>query len=1037
MKSVIILRYNNYHKHTHYSNLRTLDVITKPIDYINKAKELSQDTYFTTEHGWGGNIWEAYDLCQQNNLKCIYGVEAYYVDDRFQKDRSNWHLIIISLNIEGYKDINRIISEANTTGYYYKPRIDKKLLLSLNPQNVIVTTACIASRLFKTENYEEEFVKPVLNYFKNHFYLEVQSHKAQAEYNKKILALHKKYDIPIIHANDSHYINEEDAKYRTMFLNAKGINYPEESEFILDYPNSKTIIDRYKEQGILNEEQSIDALKNTLIFDKCEDLKLDKEIKMPKIYKGNSNKKLKEIIVQKWKTEKELVDRDKLLKYKEAIKYEMDIIEKTHMEDYFLLDYEIVKLAKEKYNGILTRTGRGSAPSFYLNKLLGFTDIDRVDSPITLYPTRFMSITRINESKSLPDIDLNWANVDAPIKASKEILGDDGVYYMIAYKPLQDSSAFRLWCKAKGMGVSEYNEVAKDLDNYIEDGEWKNLIEESKRFRGVIESVSPSPCSMLLMDKPISQEIGLIKVGELMCCCLDGYNCDKYKYLKNDYLTVSVWSIISNVYKKLDKQIDTIKELTKKLDNKVWKLYEDGITATLNQADSDFARPLFMKYKMKSVAEASAMVAALRPGFASMLNTFINREEYTTGIKELDNLLEESYHYIMYQESCMKYLIWLGINEDLTYGIIKKISKKKFKENELTELKGTLLKNWISIVGHEEGFEKTWIIMENFSKYGFNASHSLSVGLDSLYGAYLKVNYPLEYMEVVLNQYQNDIEETSKIISELPYFNITLDSIKFKHSNASYVCEKETNKIYKGMSSIKFINSQVSEELYELRDNNYETFIDLLEDITKKTSCNSRQLEILIKLDYFNEFGKSQKLLDLLDIYNNLIDRKQIKKEQLQELNLTEELMNKYSNKKTAKMYKDIDIEGLMKELVDKVEDKDIKLKDKLKTEIELLGYASTSISSINENLVYIKKIDEFKNKKSYTYYTTVYEIKTGEEKRYRINDYKIYMEYPFKEGDIIKVCDEHKSNKKKQVDGKWIILKDEFNNMLDWYEIY
>lgn len=1031
-------RYNNYHKHTHYSNLKTLDVIVKPIDYILRAKELGQTTYFTTEHGWGGNVWEAYDLCQENGLKCIFGVETYYVDDRLEKDRSNYHLMLVALNREGFKDINRIISESNKTGFYYKNRIDMELLLSLNPLNIIITTACIAGRLRNDEG-TDEFITKLKCHFGKNFYLETQSHQdiLQVDYNKKIIKLHKQYDIKLIHANDSHYIHKEDAKYRDMFLQAKGIFYGEESNFTLDYPSYDEIVDRYKQQGILTDSEVKEALDSTLIFDKCKDLKIDKKIKMPKIYKGNSSRKLKQIIVEKWKEEKKSINKNDLPKYIEAIKFEMDIINKTHMEDYFLLDYEIIKKTVNEYNGILTKTGRGSAPSFYLNKLLGFTNIDRVNSPITLYPTRFMSVSRILETVSLPDIDMNFASVEPVIKASRDILGEDGVYYMIAYKPLQNSSAFRLWCKAKGMKIDEYNDVAKNLDDYLEDENWKDLIEESKIFRGVIESVSPSPCSMLLLDKPISSEVGLIKVGDLMCCCLDGYDCDKFKYLKNDYLTVSVWSIISNTYKKIGKPINTIKELESKLDDKVWKLYEDGITATLNQADSDFARPLFMRYKMKSIAEASAMVAALRPGFASMLNTFINREEYTTGVKELDELLKESYSYILYQESCMKYLIWLGIPEDLTYGIIKKISKKKFKEQELIELKETLLENWIKKVGIEEGFEKTWTIMEDFSRYAFNASHSLSVGLDSLYGAYLKSHHPLEYMEVVLNQYQNDIEETSKIISELPYFHIKLESIQFRHSHALYSCEKVSNKIYKGMSSIKYINNQVSEELYGLKNNKYKTFIDLLKDIYEKTSCNSRQLDILIKLDYFTEFGKSQKLLDLVNIYNNIATRKQIKIDQLQELNLTQELMDRYSNKKTAKTYKEINNEGLIRELMNNVEDKAIKLKIKLQTESELLGYISTTIPTLNENLVYIMKLDEFKNKKSYTYYTTVYDIKTGYKTKYRIQDYRIYMDYPFKEGDIIKICDIHKSNKKKLIDGQWTTLKDEFNNMLDWYEIY
>ena len=152
-----------------------------------------------------------------------------------------------------------------------------------------------------------------------------------------------------------------------------------------------------------------------------------------------------------------------------------------------------------------------------------------------------MSAERILNSRSLPDIDLNFADVKPVIQASKDILGKDGIYYMIAYKPLQESSAFRLWCKAQGLDIKEYDDAAKELENHIEDPKWKDLIEGSKIFRGVIESVAPSPCSFLLSNDKISEAVGLIKVGEEMCCCLDGYNCDCYKWLKNDYLTVSVY----------------------------------------------------------------------------------------------------------------------------------------------------------------------------------------------------------------------------------------------------------------------------------------------------------------------------------------------------------------------------------------------------------------------------------------------------------------------------------------------------------------
>lgn len=512
------MEYCNYHKHTHYSNLSTLDCIVKPIDYINRATELGHNTYFCLEHGGIGNIYESFELCKKNNLKLIVGLEAYYVHDRKEKNNSNYHLIIIALNHNAYLDLNEIISESNISGFYYKPRIDDELLFKLNPNDFIITTACIGGRLRENEGMNEWIIK-MKEHFKNNFYFEIQANIniKQIEYNKKILELSKKYNVELIHGCDTHYI--QDSEYRDLFLKAKGIVYPEEEGFILDYPDSDTIFERYKIQCVFTKEQIEKALTNTLIFYNASDIEFNYDIKMPSI-STNPKQEFKDIINKEWKKEKEKIPKERHKEYINAIKYEVDIIDKTNMEDYFILNYKMIKLAIEKYGGVITKTGRGSAPSFYVNKLLGFTTLDRLDSKIPLFPTRFMSIKRILETKSIPDIDTNLVDPIPFIKASKELLGEDNCYYMISYKPLQESSAFRLYCKSIDMNINEYNEIAKDLDKYKNNEKWGNIIKKSIPFIGVIESVSPSPCSTLLLSKPISREIGLLKVGNIICCNL-------------------------------------------------------------------------------------------------------------------------------------------------------------------------------------------------------------------------------------------------------------------------------------------------------------------------------------------------------------------------------------------------------------------------------------------------------------------------------------------------------------------------------------
>ena len=1008
------MRYNNYHKHTMYSNLRTLDCISKPIDYINRAKELGHTTYFTTEHGYQGNIFEAHTLCNDNDLKCIYGVEAYYVDDINDKSsRAMYHIILIAMTERARNEINKIMSAANTDGYYYKPRIDLDMLLSLTPTDTVVTTACVAGRMFK-DGWEENFLKPVMDHFKSNFFLEVQAHvdDKQKEHNRKILDAHRKYGVALIHANDSHYIHPSDAKNRDLFLKAKGIVYEEEGGFILDYPDSDEIFRRYEEQGVLTKEEVTEALKNTLIFDNAEGVHIDKEFKIPKVTDGDSNKVLKKLINEGWAKERDNVPKEKWKEYIEQIKYEYKIIEDCGMADYFILDHYIVKKAVNEYNAILTRSGRGSAVSFYVNKLLGLTEVDRISAPITLYPTRFMSAERILSSRSLPDIDLNWSDVTPVIQASKDILGEDGIYYMIAYKPLQESSAFRLWCKANDMHISEYDEIAKNLEEYENHPDWKKLIEDSKVFRGVVESVAPSPCSFLLSNDKISEIVGLVKVGDVTCCCLDGYNCDVYKYLKNDYLTVMVYQIIDEVYKLIGRPIDDINTLIKNCDDKVWDIYAKGLTTTINQADSDFDKQILKKYQPKNLAELSAYVAAIRPGFASLLNNFVERQPYTTGVKDLDDILEDSFHYLIYQESIMKYLVWLGIEEKGTYDIIKKIAKKKFKEDELRELKTQLLAGWVKNVGKEEGFNETWQVVEDAAHYSFNASHSLSVAIDSLYGAYLKAHYPLEYFTVALSLYSGDMDRTANLISEMNYFGIELKPIKFRHSNANYNIEKEANSIYKGVGAVKYCNEEVGNKLYEMKDQHFHSFLDLLEVFPG----NSRQREILIKLGYFEEFGGTLKLLKLCDLYDLYHGKKLLKKDKL---NLPIELVQKYAISETAKQYKfdSPSMDNLLREFAEMVPDGEIPLRTRLESEAEYLGYISYTNPKF-QNTGFVLNVDT-----KYSPKISVYHLDTGVTTTYKLAK-AAYQKNPFDKGNIIKFYSEERQ-KSRKIDGEWVKLQE------------
>lgn len=1006
--------YNNYHKHTRYS---LIDTHIAMEEYFKRAKELGHRNYFTTEHGYAGSIFEAVKLGNKYNINVYFAIEAYIVLDNKLKDRSNYHVMIIAKTDKARKKINALNSDAHEFGYYYKARWSLSDLLKLSTEDVYITSACTLGILKDDKGFKEIFI-PLYKHFGKNLLLEVQSHNHQMQiaHNKNILKISKEYNLDIIHANDSHYIYPKQGKDRLGWLKGKGVNYGDEDNFILDYPDYETIIERYKKQGILNSEQIKQSLDSTLLFDNLETIQINKNIKMPNIYTELSPyqryEKLTDIIKKKWRTESSKIDKSKWKEYRDAIKFEMDIIKETndkiHTADYFLLNYEVIKKAKNEYEGVLTDTGRGSAVSNFTNKLLDFTGIDRVALNVPIFPTRFLSKSRLLDTMSMPDIDFNLKDPEPFVRATKDLLGEDGCYWMLSYGTMQESEAFRNLCRNENIDYNKFNPIAKDLDSYRNNKYWGKLIKESDKFIGSINNVSRHPCSVLLMNENIREEVGLIRSGDDMVAVITSDESDEWKYLKNDYLTVTVVALIDDTFKLVGIPTPNVKELIELLDYKVWDIYKKGITSTLNQTSTEYSRKLIMKYKPKSYEELSMFVAAIRPGFASLLNGFLNRDEYSSGIDVLDKLLVSSNNYLLYQESIMLFLVWLGIPEDDTYSIIKNIAKKKYMKaeykKEFYELRERLSKGWIDKVGDLNGFDKAWKVVEDNAFYSFNASHSLSTAIDSLYGAYLKANYPFEYYTVAFNEYENNIVMTSRLSKELEYFNITLNPPQFRYSKEDYTIDKSNNSIYKGMKSIKYMNADVSHKLYNLRDNIYTNFISVLPDIYT-TGIDARQLSILIKLNFFKEFGKTKKLLDLVEIYNDLSTAKVLSKENLKSLDKYEDIVVLYS-RQTEKQYRDLDNEKIMNDILPLIENKNISIDELLLAQTEYLGYIDIELlDNVPTNYCIV---DMF----SLKYGTPYLKLKTLKGNSFDAKIERSKFDYKMKVGDILKLTKRIKKNR-------------------------
>ena len=1036
-------RYNNYHRHDHISNIFTPDTNAHFIDYVNRALELDETNVWTTNHGSGGDIFEAKQLADANGLNVKFGIEGYIVPNPLEKDPRNYHIILIPKTNVARKKLNLASSHANIEGYYYKPRLFLSDLLQFDKDDIYITTACCAGLLKDNDSYNEIFL-PLVKHFGKNVFLEVQNHNfdIQKEINEKALWCQVQYGLELIAANDSHYIYPEQSNERLELLKGKGITYDDEDSFVLDYPDYDTMVERFITQGILTEEQIIKAIDNTLIFDEVENIDINTNIKMPTIYPNKTDEEKYQILVDYLNDnfdkvmDKDNIPLDKRTQYIEECKKELQVIYDTkdeiHTPDYFLLNVNVINKAVNEYGGVLTRTGRGSCGSFLINKILGITQIDRLTVDLPMYSDRFMSTARLLENKALPDIDFNISSQEPFVKATRDLLGEYGCYPMVAYGTMKISEAFRNICRSHNLSYDSYNEVAKSVESYENNLEWKDLIAEAKKYVGTIVSASVHPCAHLLLNGDIREELGVVRIGENICTMITSNEADTWKYLKNDYLIVTVWDIIDKVFKMINRPILTIKEVLNNIDENVWKLFDNGLTCTLNQVDGSWATELLTKFKPRTLEELTMFVASIRPSFESLRDDFIDRKPYSTGSKYLDELFKNTYNRCVFQENIMKYFEWLGVTPAESIGLIKKISKKKIHKEDFDKLEERLKEHWKENTGSYDGFDESWADMQSNMSYSFNSPHGLATALDCLYCAYLKANYPVEYYTVVFNLYSDDGVKSERLTNECKYFNIKIEPPVFRHSTSEYSCDTTNKIIYKGIGSIKNIGVLCGNNLYTfLRDKIYSNFTELLFDIFTKKFAQKNEIEKLIKIDFFREFGDINYLLNNFNIFISLYKRKTLKSSELDDFGITLEDIKPYIEKATEKTISGVNMFNVIEVICNKIPYEPITNIERISNEMGILGYTDKIDNTIPDNIYVVGTID---TNKYGTKFVTIYHPNTGEYFQNKVKR-SAYNLNPCDSGDIIKAVFNTQHKRKKNENDEWV-QSEEQEDILKNYSI-
>lgn len=1066
----------NYHRHTSYSNIYIADSAAVNEDYAKRAVELGHKVICSLEHGWAGYYFEAYELAKKYDLKFIFGCEAYWVKNRLEKDRTNGHIVLLAKNENGRRAINRIMSTANEDGYYFRPRVDLELLLTLPADDVMITTACIA---FWHYDDIEDILIQLHNHFKKNLFLEIQYHdtEPQIKLNKRILALSEKYNIEMIVGMDSHYIYPDQSKERDYILAAKNVHYDDEEGWFMDYPDDETTMNRFLKQGVFTKNQIQKAMDNTdllLEFEGYDTLPngepnriFSKDIKLPSLYDGQHtidgvllpkldqeqrNKEYSKLISKLFKAYVKDVDESQYDEYFEGVKNEVQVIKDTNMSDYFLIDYYMVKRALEK-GGVLTDSGRGSSVGYFTNTLLGFSKVDRFQSPIKLYPERFISKSRILETKSLPDIDLNWGTPDIAAEAQEEILGKDHAYPMIAFGTCKKKSAFKLYARSQNMDFDLANTISGQIEKYDEalkyadddekddiniydyvDEEYHSYIDASKKYQGIIMDKKKAPCAYLLYDGSIREEIGLIKCKsettkkEYMTAVIDGAIAENYKFLKNDILKVDVVLLIDLIYKRIGLKHHTVNELMElvKNDQAVWDIYANGYTMGVNQVEKASTTRKSMKYKPRNVSELSAFIAAIRPAFKSMYSKLENREDFSYGIPAFDKILQTEelpQSFILYQEQTMNTLNYAGFPIDECYGIIKAIAKKHpekvkpLKERFITGFKDKIMQDdGIPADKAEEDSARVWQIISDSCGYGFNSAHAYCMALDSLYNAYLKAHYPYEFYEVLLQTYsdkgkKDKVAELKQEMSKA--FGIKEGEYKFGLDNRKFKADPDNQTIYPSLLSIKGLSQGCANDLYAMGQKKYENFYELWKDMKKKKNLNSGKVNTLIEIGYFDDFGTIGKIKRFIDILDQLYDRSQFSKSNPPVEFLP--IIRKYSEE-TDKQYRKFDYDAALTEIWENLEDIDIPFNERLKYELQNIGYVKTLVPDMSPDYAFVQEYEcKYKNPK-----LTLYRLCDGTTEVVKVRRKK-YDEAPINVGDIIKTieCSEEGRWSKDQ-NGDW-----------------
>ncbi len=1019
--------YTVYHLHSDLSTCVTsIDSVTKFYQYVDKAQECGMKALGWSEHGSVFGWVKKKETVEKAGMKYIHAEEFYVTETLEEKIKDNCHVVIIAKNYDGVRELNKLSSAAfnrKDNHYYYNPRISMDELEQTS-DNLIVTSACLASPLSKgSEVFKERFLKFLIAH-KDRCYLEIQHHNVddQKNYNKYLWKISKEYDIPLIAGTDTHALNAEHAEARLVLQKAKNIYFADEAKWDLVFKTYDELIEAYKIQDSLPMEIVVEAIENTnRMADRIEEFTLDRSYKYPHLW-GNP----KATFIQKIKEgiKKHGVDkypnRDE---YAKRIKEEIKAYEHNGAFDFMLLMEDIISWCHE--NNIPTGYGRGSVNGSVCAWLLSITEMDSIKHKLNFQ--RFMNVERV----SLSDIDTDFPpnRID---EVKEYVFNHHGLYCsdIITFNTIADKGAIRDVGRALSIPLDTVNQICDAVDDEKKYANMREQYPELFKYvdlcKGVIVSMGNHPCGMVVSPHPLDDTMGLcttandpFPVSQIYMKEIDGLN-----YVKLDLLKLDTIQLIYDTCQAA--HIDMLTPDNLDIDDiDVWNSIRDntvGIFQWEGSTGDRYIKKLMSDENIKKLSEFNKNLdrmtlltignSAIRPAGASYRDDLANGVIRSSGNEAIDEFLKPTFGYLVFQCQIIEFLNqYCGFTMGEADVVRRMFAKKTGTESVLPVIKdgGYLNGNEAHYI---DGFVKTMKDKYDMSKeeaeesitaflqvildasdYLFSVNHSQPYSYEGYACGWLRYHYPLQFLTCALNICKDDDEKTQSLIQYAKDQGVSIFSPKFRFSLGDYTFDITTNAIYKGIASVSFMSDKVSQELYDLRDNQYEDFIDVLEDVENNTSADSRQIKILISLDYFSEFGEINNLLDIYDKWSEWRKKKTIKKESAAEILFTSDIVTKYADKITAKQYSGVKMIPMLKDWVKIRQDIPTTLFDKMDYEAECLGYVTTTDPAIKSDYWYVVAVEGFR--------LTLHQVCDGMVKKIKIDKH-----YTVNEGDIIHVLE-------------------------------